>query len=198
MQDYMTVNFSKNLIKIKVNKMHFYTKILILTVTLLLGTGCSMFETAPELNAGMVNSLPIKNLTQQGDNAFSGGQPSQVDFSIMKDGGIQHVVNLRPSSEADWNEKEVVDTLGMSYHQLEIAGVDDINVANARQLGALINGFDNEAYFIHCASGNRVGALIAINEALVNGKDIEQAIEIGKQWGLTKLEPQVRAVITSQ
>jgi protein tyrosine phosphatase (PTP) superfamily phosphohydrolase (DUF442 family) len=198
MQDYMTVNFSKNLIKIKVNKMHSYTKILILTVTLLLGTGCSMFETAPELNAGMVNSLPIKNLTQQGDNAFSGGQPSQVDFSIMKDGGIQHVVNLRPSSEADWNEKEVVDTLGMSYHQLEIAGVDDINVANARQLGALIKGFDNEAYFIHCASGNRVGALIAINEALVNGKDIEQAIEMGKQWGLTKLEPQVRAVITSQ
>jgi protein tyrosine phosphatase (PTP) superfamily phosphohydrolase (DUF442 family) len=198
MQDYMTVNFSKNLIKIKVNKMHFYTKILILTVTLLLGAGCSMFETAPELNTGMVNSLPVKNLTQQGDNAFSGGQPSQVDFSIMKDGGIQHVVNLRPSSEADWNEKEVVDTLGMSYHQLEIAGVDDINVANARQLGALINGFDNEAYFIHCASGNRVGALIAINEALVNGKDIEQAIEIGKQWGLTKLEPQVRAVITSQ
>jgi protein tyrosine phosphatase (PTP) superfamily phosphohydrolase (DUF442 family) len=178
--------------------MNFYIKILLTTITLLITAGCSMFETPPELNAGMVNSLPVKSLTQQGDNAFSGGQPSQIDFSIMKDGGIQHVVNLRPSNEKDWNENEIVEALGMSYHQLEVAGADDINVANARQLGALIKGFDNEAYFVHCASGNRVGALIAINEALANGKDAEQAIKIGKQWGLTTLEPKVRAVLQNQ
>jgi protein tyrosine phosphatase (PTP) superfamily phosphohydrolase (DUF442 family) len=178
--------------------MNFYKNILLISVTLLLSSGCSMFETSPELNAGMVNSLPVKNLTQQGDNAFSGGQPSQVDFSIMKDGGIQHVVNLRPNSENTWNENEVVEALGMSYYQLEVAGADDINVANARQLGELIKGFDNEAYFVHCASGNRVGALMAINEALANGKDTEQAIKIGKQWGLTTLEPKVRAALQNQ
>jgi protein tyrosine phosphatase (PTP) superfamily phosphohydrolase (DUF442 family) len=116
----------------------------------------------------------------------------------MKDGGIQHVVNLRPSAENDWNESEIVAAFGMSYHQIEVAGPDDINVANAQQLGALINGFGNEPYFVHCASGYRVGALIAINEALANGKDAEQSIKIGKQWGLTKLEPKVRTVLQSQ
>jgi protein tyrosine phosphatase (PTP) superfamily phosphohydrolase (DUF442 family) len=151
-----------------------------------------------KMDVGIINSLPVKNLTQQEDSAFSGGQPSKIDFSIMKDGGIQHVVNLRPSAESDWNESEVVAALGMSYHQIEVAGPDDINVANAQQLGALIKGFGNEPYFVHCASGNRVGALIAINEALANGKDAEQSIEIGKQWGLTKLESKVRAVLQSQ
>jgi protein tyrosine phosphatase (PTP) superfamily phosphohydrolase (DUF442 family) len=145
----------------------------------LLGVGCSFFETPTELNVGMVNSLPIKTLVQAGDNAFAGGQPSQVDLAVMKDG-------------------EVVEALGMSYHQLEVAGADDLSVANAKQLGALINGFGSEPYFVHCASGNRVGALIAINKAIANGKDVDQAVEIGKQWGLTSLESTVRTVLQSQ
>jgi protein tyrosine phosphatase (PTP) superfamily phosphohydrolase (DUF442 family) len=178
--------------------MNVYAKFFSIVMISLLGVGCSFFETPTELNVGMVNSLPIKNLVQAGDNAFTGGQPSQVDLAIMKDGGIQHVVNLRPSSEKDWNEGEVVEGLGMSYHQLEVAGADDLSVANAQQLGALINGFGSEPYFVHCASGNRVGALIAINEAIANSKDADQAVEIGKQWGLTSLESTVRTVLQSQ
>lgn len=178
--------------------MNVYAKFFSIVTISLLSAGCSFFETPTELNAGMVNSLPIKNLVQSGDNAFSGGQPSEVDFSIMKDGGVQHVVNLRPSSEQDWSEGEVVEALGMSYHQIEIAGADDLSVANAQKLGALINGFGSEPYFVHCASGNRVGALIAINEAIANGKNVEEAIEIGRQWGLTGLEPKVRSVLQKQ
>ena len=178
--------------------MNFYAKFFSIVTISLLSAGCSFFETPTELNAGMVNSLPIKNLVQSGDNAFSGGQPSEVDFSIMKDGGVQHVVNLRPSSEQDWSEGEVVEALGMSYHQIEIAGADDLSVANAQKLGALINGFGSEPYFVHCASGNRVGALIAINEAIANGKNVEEAVEIGRQWGLTGLEPKVRSVLQKQ
>jgi protein tyrosine phosphatase (PTP) superfamily phosphohydrolase (DUF442 family) len=116
----------------------------------------------------------------------------------MKDGGIQHVVNLRPSSEQDWNEGEVVEALGMSYHQIDVAGADDLSVANAQKLGTLINSFGSEPYFVHCASGNRVGALISINEAIANGKNVEEAVEIGKQWGLTMLEPKVRSVLQNQ
>jgi protein tyrosine phosphatase (PTP) superfamily phosphohydrolase (DUF442 family) len=178
--------------------MNVYVKFFSIVTISLLSAGCSFFETPTELNAGMVNSLPIKNLVQSTDNAFSGGQPSQVNLSIMKDGGIQHVVNLRPSSEQDWNEGEVVEALGMSYHQIEIAGADDLSIANAQKLGALINGFGNEPYFVHCASGNRVGALIAINEAIANGKNVEEAVEIGRQWGLTGLEPKVRSVLQKQ
>lgn len=178
--------------------MNVYAKFFSIVTISLLSAGCSFFETPAELNAGMVNSLPIKNLVQSGDNAFSGGQASEVDFSIMKDGGVQHVVNLRPSSEQDWSEGEVVEALGMSYHQIEIAGADDLSVANAQKLGVLINGFGSEPYFVHCASGNRVGALIAINEAIANGKNVEEAVEIGRQWGLTGLEPKVRSVLQKQ
>lgn len=45
---------------------------------------------------------------------------------------------------------------------------------------------------IHCGSGNRVGAMLALIESL-DGADDEQAIAAGKEGGLTRLEDVVRA-----
>jgi protein tyrosine phosphatase (PTP) superfamily phosphohydrolase (DUF442 family) len=49
----------------------------------------------------------------------------------------------------------------------------------------------DEPVLLHCASGNRVGALIALGTRL-KGAETEAAIAKGKQWGLTGLEPIVR------
>ena len=49
------------------------------------------------------------------------------------DRSIQHVLNLHPSSEKDSNESEVVEALGMSYHQFEVAAADNLSVADAQQ-----------------------------------------------------------------
>ena len=48
---------------------------------------------------------------------------------------------------------------------------------------------------VHCASGNRVGALIALQHGLESG-DVDAAIAEGKRWGLTRLEPVVRNALT--
>ena len=44
---------------------------------------------------------------------------------------------------------------------------------------------------IHCASSNRVGALLALRESLRGASD-EEALEFGKQAGMTRLEPLVK------
>ena len=43
---------------------------------------------------------------------------------------------------------------------------------------------------MHCASGNRVGALMALR-ASQNGASAEEAMAAGKAAGLTRLEPVV-------
>jgi uncharacterized protein (TIGR01244 family) len=46
--------------------------------------------------------------------------------------------------------------------------------------------------FVHCASGNRAGALLAIGAAHSGGMTPEAALEFGRKAGLTSLEPVVR------
>ena len=48
---------------------------------------------------------------------------------------------------------------------------------------------------MHCASGNRVGALMAISSVELDGATVEDAIAVGKAWGLTRLEGRVREVV---
>ena len=43
---------------------------------------------------------------------------------------------------------------------------------------------------MHCGSGNRAGALLALREKL-NGAENGAALEFGREAGLTRLEPVV-------
>jgi hypothetical protein len=46
---------------------------------------------------------------------------------------------------------------------------------------------------VHCASSNRVGAMAALRAAWIDGRPTEEALQIGRAWGLKSLEPTVRA-----
>ena len=78
----------------------------------------------------------------------------------------------------------------MDYIALPIAGVDDITPANAAALHALLKERDGEV-LLHCASGNRVGALLALAAVQVDGASPEAALTLGRAAGLKSLEPVV-------
>src|SRR5699024_12708494 len=59
---------------------------------------------------------------------------------------------------------------------------------NARKLDTLLDEHAAMPTLVHCASGNRVGALMALRAAWVQGKSKEEALAIGRRWGLTKAE----------
>lgn len=46
-----------------------------------------------------------------------------------------------------------------------------------------------------CASGNRVGVLLAARAFWFDGASPDQALTLGKQAGLTRLEPVVRSLL---
>ena len=78
----------------------------------------------------------------------------------------------------------------MHYVAFPIASEDDVSFESARELDELLQQYPGPV-LVHCASGNRVGALLALRASL-NGADEEQALELGRKGGLTRLEELVR------
>lgn len=50
---------------------------------------------------------------------------------------------------------------------------------------------------VHCASSNRVGAMIALRVALVDGASADAALAAGLRWELKSLAPQVCGRLTA-
>lgn len=114
----------------------------------------------------------------------------------LREAGVRHVINLRtPEENPGFDESRAVTEQGLAYHALPITGRDSLTMANARSLDELLKQIGDEPVLIHCASGNRVGALVAVREAWIKGRSPDEAIAEGKRWGLTKLEDTVRTVL---
>jgi hypothetical protein len=45
---------------------------------------------------------------------------------------------------------------------------------------------------LHCGSGNRIGALFALMAFHLEGESADRALQVGREAGLTRLEPVVR------
>lgn len=121
------------------------------------------------------------------------GQPSPAELVAAERAGVRHVVNARDIGEFDaWDEAELVDALGMAYHRVPIGSADDLDREAVRAFDRILAEIGEEPALLHCASGNRIGALYALRAAWIQDQDAESAIEIGKAHGLTSLEGTVR------
>lgn len=104
-----------------------------------------------------------------------------------------HIVSLQPSAEhPDFDEAAQAAALGLQHHHRPISGAADLDREAAHWLNDVLADIGEEAAVLHCASGNRVGALVALRAAWIEGMADEAAIAKGKRWGLTGLEEAVR------
>lgn len=121
----------------------------------------------------------------------TGGQPSQEDLARLKSEGVRTVIDLRgPQEDRGYDEAAEARRLGLKYIALPIAGKDDITPANAKALNEALKAQDGDV-LLHCASGNRVGALLALGAAQIEGVSKEEALVLGRAAGLKSLEPVV-------
>ena len=138
-----------------------------------------------------VGAVVERNSVTPVDGITSAGQPDQATLAVFGDNGYVAIIDIRGEKEnRGMDEKAVVEALGMDYVLLPIASEDDISFENAKKLDELLAAYDGPV-LIHCGSGNRVGALLALRQSM-NGADDAAAIAYGKQGGLTGLEPVVQ------
>lgn len=125
------------------------------------------------------------------DGLRSAGQPDAGQFKVFADAGYVAVIDIRGADEdRGLDEVQVLEDLGLEYVTMPIVGDEAINYDNARALDQLLAGYD-EPVLVHCGSGNRVGALLALRESLDGASD-KEALEYGRNAGLSRLEPVVQ------
>ena len=164
----------------------------IITTCLLVLAACNP---PPELDSEVLAQADIMNLRAPEATIMSSGQPTEEQFQILADSGIKHIINLRTPEEMDWDEGALVRSLDMEYHSIPVAVSSGITRENAQALFDLLDGLAGEPVIIHCASGQRVGALIALSAQQNQGMDADAAMEEGRRWGLSS--PRLTPVVSS-
>ncbi|RYD16136.1 MAG: hypothetical protein EOP90_04900 [Lysobacteraceae bacterium] len=128
---------------------------------------------------------------------YAGGRIAAGDVASLRAAGIRRVIDLTPDAETpDFDEASAVRAAGLDYANLPLGGPNDLTRENVLAFDALMHDATRPV-LVHCASGNRVGAMAALRAAWIEGTSADDAIAIGKAWGLTGLEDAVRQRIAS-
>ena len=154
-------------------------------VVALAGSGCA--------SATHPTALPtVADAVSPAPGIVSGGRLAADDIARVRDAGIRHVIDLTPDAETpDFDEAAAVRAAGLLYSNLPLRGAVDLTRENVMTFDALVRDAERPV-LVHCASGNRVGAMAALRAAWVDGKQVDEAIATGKAWGLKGLEEEVR------
>ncbi len=147
----------------------------------------------------------IYNYLKLSDSVATGGQPTEAQFSLIKEAGYQVVVNLaRPDSpKALPNEQTIVESLGMRYVPIPVdwenptlenvacffslmeaicADAPNVATADARRLANASLSLSQQRFaiatqpvFVHCAANMRVSAFMYLYRLIYEGISDEQA-----------------------
>lgn len=124
---------------------------------------------------------------------IAGGQPDEGDLEALQRAGISVVVDLRgPDENRGLPEAATVERLGMRYVSIPITAPADLN-PNA--IAALKAATRDQKAFVHCGSGQRAGAAIAVL-LFDQGIDAKEALAIGRDVGLSRWETAIADQLT--
>lgn len=117
-------------------------------------------------------------------NVATGGQPTVSQIASLAREGFRTIVNLRSPSEYDAAAEEAAaKQQKLAYVNLPFSTADP----KTEQVDAFLKLTANPRIypaFIHCGTGNRVGALWMIRLVLVDGWSLEEAELQAKVIGL--------------
>ena len=167
--------------------------LLLTSLLMALSTGC--IGDPPRRPLSTLPAIP--NARVPIDGVLSGGQPTPEQVEAVARAGFRTVINLRSEAEPgfEW-EAEAVERLGMRYVHIPIAGAPDLTRARIERIDSELDRALSEGpVLLHCASGNRIGATLALRAAWLQGGEAETALGVGLKAGLTRLEPRVRELL---
>lgn len=133
------------------------------------------------------------------DTVVVGGQPTEAVLREAAAAGIEVIVNVRGVDEdPGFDEEALAAELGLTYLRVPIAGPQALTPENVLLFDAVLKQIGDRQSLMHCASGNRVGALYALHASRYDGLEPDAAIEVGKAHGLKGLEGAVREQLEQQ
>ena len=136
--------------------------------------------------------MDVMNWREFAPGLYSAGQPTPNQWSQIREAGVVAVLNLRPDDEQPGiDEGQCVEQAGLRYQQLPVANGDALDQACVDAFAGYLAEHPQGGVLVHCGSGNRVGALVALWARRHLGATLPEALQAGRRAGLSSLEPKV-------
>ncbi|RKY21025.1 MAG: hypothetical protein DRQ55_05825 [Planctomycetota bacterium] len=144
-----------------------------------------------ELDA-LAQQQELLNLGRPYPSIWTAGQITERQMAVLAESGMTVFISLRQAHEpgAGW-EQQLAQELGVRFLRLPIAGGADVNWQSAGELHDLLAEAGDEPLLLYGSSSNRVGALLALRANGSLGLSPDEALLLGRQAGMTRLEPVV-------
>ena len=142
----------------------------------------------------------IANASWPLPTVMTAGQPTERQLRQLADAGVATVIDIRPAGEPrGFDEARAVAATGMRYEPLPVTG-DTLDARTFDAFRALMRDRGDEPVVVHCASANRVGAVMLPYLVLDEGKSIDEATAMAGRIGLRSPEmlAKARAYLSAQ
>lgn len=140
----------------------------------------------------------LPNLVQQSDGIATAGAITASDIEPLHAAGIETVVDLRIDDETpEFDERAAVEAAGMKYVNVPVHGANGLTRETVNAFDAAVRN-SPKPLLVHCASSNRVGAMLALNAFHVEKKSADEALTLGRAAGLKSLEPVVKGLLQAE
>jgi len=127
-------------------------------------------------------SLP--NGTSPLPGVLTAGQPSAAQITQLAESGVRTVIDLRSPDEArGFDEPATVRAAGLSYRNIPVTSAT-LGDREFDELRALLRDENGRPVLVHCASANRVGALLIPYLVLDEKRSRDDALRIAREVGL--------------
>ncbi len=153
--------------------------------------------TAPKNIDSTPPLVPIPNARVTKTGLLIGGQPTPEQLEAIQEAGYRMVVTLRTDAEpGDEGEQAAVERMGLKYVSIPVAGAKGLTEANARALDKALGEVDVLPAVVHCATGERVGALLGLKAFVVDRVSAAAAIDLARSLGMKRLDAALRERIS--
>lgn len=133
------------------------------------------------------SSLDATNVSSPVKGLLVGGQPSLMDLEKIKTLGFETIISLRPVEEdireINYDERAEAAKLGLDFVRIPIMSAMDLTPKNLSLLDMALAAAKGKA-FVHCRTGNRVGAMLALRAFHMQNTPMSDAIALGEKAGL--------------
>jgi uncharacterized protein (TIGR01244 family) len=122
------------------------------------------------------------------------GQPQEAAWSRLAEAGYRTVVDLRAAEEPrGHDEPEAVRAAGLDYVAIPVSQ-PTLGDSEFDEFRKVVGAPERRPILVHCATSNRVGALLLPYFALDEGMPLPEATRLAQQAGLRNAELQGIAV----
>jgi protein tyrosine phosphatase (PTP) superfamily phosphohydrolase (DUF442 family) len=141
-----------------------------------------MSKTPYQAAAGITNACQVL------PNVVTGGQPSADHLRALKESGAEILLDLRdPMEKRPFDEPALTREVGLEYINVPVSAAT-LNDATLERVLTVYRNAGDKQIFVHCGSGNRVGATLLPHLILDLGMEEEDAIDQAMVVGLRSPE----------